>query len=222
MNAEIEGSGISGKKVYEPIRLVKALGGDDPKNGPRNRVLEYLFRQRDSPFSYDTLCAETSLEKEQVEKILEDLARKGILIKRDVVPVLNVRHPLVKRIHELDQTIRAKTETSEQKVYRERFEGYQIKFELEGLVELDAACDILDVNLTTKDGKDYWTTFTTMQYLFWIFEKNKETGELLSGTYFCMPHNMIIVQRLDKNTIRKTIDDLVNNCEIDDYLRKDD
>ena len=83
--------------------------------------------------------------------------------------------------------------------------------------------DVIDVTLTRGDGQKYWANFITKTFLDSLFEKNKQTGECAGGTYFRMP-NMIVVERITELTVRRTIDDLIHNLEIEECFtpRKED
>ena len=52
-----------------------------------------------------------------------------------------------------------------------------------------------------------------------MFEKNKKTGECANGTYFCIPQ-MVLVEEISEQNVRATIDDLINNLEIESYFKK--
>jgi len=132
----------------------------------------------------------------------------------------NIEDKTTDLISALGSNARASTETSFERKFRKRFEGYTFKRDIEGFPDFNPDAAMIEVDLTTKDEQWYVANFTTLQYLDECFEKNKKTGELLAGTYFGMPDNMVIVQRLDEKTIGRTIDDLIKNHEIKSYFKK--
>ncbi len=77
----------------------------------------------------------------------------------------------------------------------------------------------IDVRVLTTKGEEYSINFTTMNFIQHMFEKNKRTGECVSGKYFCMP-GMILVEKIDEPTIKATLDDLIKNSEIKTYVTK--
>lgn len=68
------------------------------------------------------------------------------------------------------------------------------------------------------NGKEYAGTVLTPDFLKTMFEKNAQTGECAGGRYFAMPR-MIIVKRIDDETIRATLDELIANGEFEDYFK---
>lgn len=69
--------------------------------------------------------------------------------------------------------------------------------------------DNSDVIVTFNNGEKYVATFFTYENIEHLRKKNRETGECNSGSYF-WASNMIIVDRIDKDTITTTIEDLIN------------
>lgn len=102
--------------------------------------------------------------------------------------------------------------------YKKRFEGYKARIDWhDSRRPINPELDDADIILTTRDGKEYWTSFVTRKYLDYLFRKNKKTGECAGGTYFAMP-GMIVVERIDKDSIRKTIDDMINLLSVESYF----
>ena len=73
--------------------------------------------------------------------------------------------------------------------------------------------DNLDIEITLSDGRQYSATFFTLRNLESLFEKNRRTGECAGGLYFWAV-DMILVERLDHETIRATIADLISSGEL--------
>lgn len=85
--------------------------------------------------------------------------------------------------------------------------------------EINKDNEVLDVRIRTKDGRKFASNFTTLKFIKSMFEKNKRTGECVRGKYFCMPR-MVVLERLTRENIRATIEDLVENKEIEDYFEE--
>jgi hypothetical protein len=120
------------------------------------------------------------------------------------------------RRNKMGETGHTKQETLEGK-----FKDYKFRIQWDNSEPYDPDCEMIDVVLTIQDGQEYWANFTTLRFLQYMFEKNKRTGELLSGTYFCMPDNMVIIKRLTEGNIRATIDNLIKEGKIERYFRVD-
>lgn len=104
------------------------------------------------------------------------------------------------------------------KRYKSRYKDYKFRIKWDSSQPYDPECETVDVRLNIKKG-EYSADFVTRKYLDYIFEKNKRTGESASGTYFAMP-GMIIVDRLDEPTIKTTIDNLIENLEVELFFKK--
>lgn len=101
------------------------------------------------------------------------------------------------------------------------YEGYTFKIHWTSSQPFDPKNETVEVRLRTKDDRNYSANFTTKSFLDYMFEKNKRTGECANGTYFCMP-NMILVEEITEQSVKKTIDDLINNLEMEIHFRKED
>ncbi len=104
-----------------------------------------------------------------------------------------------------------------EKRLRKRFEGYEFEIEIPDKERFDPSVEATQVILSTKDGKRYSMNFATKMYVTYIFSKNRRTGECARGTYFSMP-KMVLIKRMNKENIKRTLDDMVKNLEIGDYL----
>lgn len=111
-------------------------------------------------------------------------------------------------------------EDMEPEEYTGKFKDYSLRFEFDRWDSFDPENDAIYVEISTKDGNKYHIDFITLKFIGWVFDKNKRTGECQDGTYFCMPQNMVIVRNLEKDTIRRTIDDLIENLEVHHYLER--
>jgi hypothetical protein len=74
--------------------------------------------------------------------------------------------------------------------------------------------DNSDVIVTFSDDKNYVATFFTYDNVKTLTEKNKRTGELLGGKYF-WASDMILVDRIDRDTIEKVVYDLIKEKYFD-------
>jgi bifunctional DNase/RNase len=75
---------------------------------------------------------------------------------------------------------------------------------------LDEEDDNVDVKVCFDDGRTYTATVFTLKNIQSIFEKNKQTGECLSGLYF-WTFDMLIVQKLRIEVIECVIADLIES-----------
>ena len=66
----------------------------------------------------------------------------------------------------------------------------------------------VDVIVTLPDRTRWWGTFFTYKNIESLRQKDKETGECLSGTYLWAV-NMIICEDLSRETIEKVVDDII-------------
>lgn len=97
---------------------------------------------------------------------------------------------------------------------------YDFKIDWTSSEPFDPMNEAVDVVLTMQ-GQEYYASFVTRKFIDRMFEKNRRTGECATGTYFCMP-GMIVVDKINDQNIRATIDDLIANLEIAEYFRKID
>ena len=102
--------------------------------------------------------------------------------------------------------------------YKKRFEGYTAEPHWFSSKPFDPDNDVVDIKLTTQEGKELYAPFIARNYLNGLFEKNERTGECASGTYFAM-RGMVMVKRIDEDSIKKTIEDMIENLEVEDYFR---
>ncbi len=82
--------------------------------------------------------------------------------------------------------------------------------------ELDTKNEYVDL-VVNKEGREYTGSLITLSYISKLFEKNEKTGENQQGSYLCLP-NTIIVKDLEKETIRKTLDDLIEKGFFNKYF----
>jgi hypothetical protein len=77
--------------------------------------------------------------------------------------------------------------------------------------------DNIDVIVTLPDRTRWWGTFFTFDNIESLRQKNKETGECLSGTYL-WSSNMIICEDVSRETIEKVVDDLLEKGILDKFM----
>lgn len=100
----------------------------------------------------------------------------------------------------------------------EKFKGYRFKVEIPDKEKFDPSVAAVEVMLTTKDGKRYSANIVTKDYIPWVFEKNRRTGECANGTCWGRKDNMIFVRKITPEEIRTSIDYFIKNFEIESYL----
>lgn len=74
--------------------------------------------------------------------------------------------------------------------------------------------DNVDVEVAFLDGSRYTATFFTIENIRSLFAKNKNTGECAGGTYLWATE-MILVEKLDIETMRATVHGLIRDGELD-------
>lgn len=104
--------------------------------------------------------------------------------------------------------------------YREEYRGYTIRLESDKWSSFNPENDAIYAEISTPNGNKYHINLITPIFIIEVFDKNKETGECLGGTYFCMPQNMVIVRDLTRDTVCRAIDDLIDNLELHHYLER--
>ncbi|HJT32280.1 MAG TPA: hypothetical protein VJ783_09580 [Pirellulales bacterium] len=90
----------------------------------------------------------------------------------------------------------------------------EFTYDVLGCPSWDELDDNVDIQITLSDGRRYTATFFTLRNLESLFEKNRMTGECAGGIYL-WACDMILVKRLDHETIRATIADLISSDELD-------
>ncbi len=96
-----------------------------------------------------------------------------------------------------------------------------VDFELSvlGVSEWNPADDNVDVEVKFSDGSRFTATFFTVCNIHSLFAKNKITGECSSGKYLWATE-MILVERLDRQTMEDTIFGLIRDGEFEDAFTK--
>jgi hypothetical protein len=74
--------------------------------------------------------------------------------------------------------------------------------------------DNTDVFVTFDDGARWVATFFTYQNMLSLVEKDKESGECLSGKYF-WASDMILVDEVSRERIEEVIADLIKENEFE-------
>lgn len=110
----------------------------------------------------------------------------------------------------LDMSKKSEHEKRKQE-YLERFKDYSFYI----FEERDGSSfnpnNVLDVRLITRDGKEYSADFVTMRYLY---------NHFLDGeVYFCT-RGFVVVQTINNETIKKTIDDLITKLSVEHCFKE--
>ncbi len=74
--------------------------------------------------------------------------------------------------------------------------------------------DSSDVIVTYENGEKWIASFFTYKNIHSLVEKNKLSGECLSGTYFWAT-DMILVDELSRSRVESVIDDLIREKELE-------
>lgn len=102
-----------------------------------------------------------------------------------------------------------------------KFKEYTFMIDIPDRENFNPLNEAVEVILTTRTREKYSANFITKEFIRYIFEKDKRTGENAGGTYFCMP-NMIVIRELNEKNVKTTIDNLIKNLEIETYFKKVD
>ena len=78
--------------------------------------------------------------------------------------------------------------------------------------------DSTDAIVTWKDGSRWGATFVAYQHIQTLTEKNKRTGECLSGAYLWM-REMILVDQVSRSRIEAVIQHLITSGEFTQVFR---
>jgi len=95
-------------------------------------------------------------------------------------------------------------------------ENYTFKIYFPGENELDKTNEAVDL-IVKKDGKEYTGSLITLRHLNELFVKNQGTRECANGSYFPIL-KQIVIRNLEKETIKKTLDDLIKRNEFDYFF----
>jgi len=99
-----------------------------------------------------------------------------------------------------------------------KFTGYEFEIDIPDKENFDPEIAALEVIIITRDGKKYSANIVTKDYIPWVFEKNRETGECANGTCWGRKDNMILVRKMTPEDIKTSIDYFIKNLEIESYL----
>lgn len=104
-----------------------------------------------------------------------------------------------------------------QEEYLRRFKDYHFWISQPGNEEINPESDLADVFLNLRGGELLSGQVTTLNYLNELMKKNTRTGECANGSYLAIPR-IIVVQKIDKPTIKRTLDDLISLMSIEDHF----
>ena len=104
--------------------------------------------------------------------------------------------------------------------YRGRFSGYTSRINATS-EPFDPENAYAEVRLTTRDGREYEALFMTRAYMDYLFDKNKKTGENASGIYLAI-EDKIDVEKITNETIKITIDELIEKLRVESFFREID
>jgi hypothetical protein len=85
--------------------------------------------------------------------------------------------------------------------------------------ELDPFNDNSDVIVTFEDDSRWVATFVTFKNITTLTEKNRKTGECLSGSYL-WASDMILIDAIDQDKIKTVINDLITSGEFENAFSK--
>lgn len=98
---------------------------------------------------------------------------------------------------------------------------YEIWIEAEewAVGEYSIQDDNTDVLVKLTNGDNWVATFFTYNNIAKLLEKNKQTGEMLSGKYF-WSSNMILIDEISRERIQEVITTLINDGTFNQVFTK--
>lgn len=90
----------------------------------------------------------------------------------------------------------------------------RFEFVILGDQSWDVEDDNVDVEIVLQSGARFSATFFTLRNLSSLFAKNRITGECAAGLYL-WASNMVIVESLDRDTIGRAIQGLIDDSELE-------
>lgn len=103
--------------------------------------------------------------------------------------------------------------------YTKLYEGYSFKIQQDRFEDGTLDDGVADVILQLKNGDAYQAPVVTRKFLDAMFKKNRRTGECAKGNYFCMP-GMIVVRQITEPVVKATIDDMIENLDVECYFKE--
>jgi len=128
--------------------------------------------------------------------------------------------PELQQLYSSARKIRREEREENEAIYSAQWEGYGLELNIP--TPFNPEHDTLDVRIIRQDGKEYEAQFVTRSYLDHLFEKNRRTDECASGTYFWMPGMIIMDKKITENTVRRTIDSLIEDYSMDHFSQEED
>jgi hypothetical protein len=103
----------------------------------------------------------------------------------------------------------------------ERLPPFSLQFECERWAPgaYDPEDSNSDVTVTFEDGRTFVGTFFTLTNVGSLLEKWAKSGEYAAGAYFWAV-NAVIVRRLDEETIRTAVEDLIRTGTLESALAR--
>lgn len=89
----------------------------------------------------------------------------------------------------------------------------------QGLIVIDYTNENTDVIVEMKDGEIYVASFFTYKNIATIIEKNKKSGEFLSGKYFWV-QGLVLIDKCEMQDVVDVINDLIEEGDFQKVFRK--
>lgn len=104
------------------------------------------------------------------------------------------------------------------KAYRDRFMGYEVEM-FKDEQERDLRRHSKYVTIKTRRGEEFSTNFITNVYIRKMMRRWKKSGDYARGSYFPTA-KVVLVRNLKENTIKKTIDDIIDSLAVEEFFVK--
>ena len=126
--------------------------------------------------------------------------------------------PMTRETRRIDSGEHSESSDLEQRI-KGLFAGYTFEIVWYYSRPLNPECETVEILLTTPSGRKYHSNFTTTKYIDTILRDNQESDPLADGTFFAMP-GMVVLKRLTPEHVKRTIDYMIENLEIDEYFEE--
>ena len=126
--------------------------------------------------------------------------------------------PMTRETRRIDSGEHSESSDLEQRI-KGLFAGYTFEIVWYYSRPLNPECETVEILLTTRSGDMYMSNFATLHFIEKILKDYRTTGDCASGTYFSMP-GLVILEKITPETVKKTIDALIDELDIEDYFEK--
>ncbi len=96
-----------------------------------------------------------------------------------------------------------------EKFYKEKWQNYELKVKWKSSKKMCNKAKA-DISIKTEDGQEYVATFVTVKHLQYLLKKSR---------YF-LKSSVVVVQEVNENIVRETIEDLIKKQKLERFFQK--